>query len=355
MSKSKQKVKVGVIGCGTVAGYGHLPTVASHPDCELYAIAEVDKKRLNEIGDKYAIPQERRFIKYQDLLALPELEAVTISTRVEQHYQVTLDAAKAKKHIFCEKPIAQTVAQGWKMVAAAKKANVFLLINLHNRVKPSIHLMLDYLRKNKIGKLHTIRMIHLWYGADNNPRADGRSRRDLLSEEGGGPIVDCGVHFFDIARLFASSDYKKITAIGQWVEKKYTNPGHVISSCIFKNGIICINEQSWVYTNTAKAKNVVHRIELIGTQGLISANWDWDPKLQNYHGEKLQLFNADGFKETIHDVGKPFNEMYHRFAKMVRTGKKDPELAMGEDGVLAMEASLTALNACKNRVNLPLT
>ncbi|MDI6782626.1 MAG: Gfo/Idh/MocA family oxidoreductase, partial [bacterium] len=131
MRKSNATVKIGIIGCGTVAGYGHLPTVANHPDCELYAIAEVDKKRVNEIGDKYSIPQARRFLKYQEMLSLPELEAVTVSTRVEQHHQVTINAAKANKHIFCEKPIAQTVAQGWKMVEAAKKANVFLLINLH--------------------------------------------------------------------------------------------------------------------------------------------------------------------------------------------------------------------------------
>jgi len=347
MNKSAQKVKIGIIGCGTVAGYGHLPTVAVHPDCELYAIAEIDKKRLKEVGELYSIPLEQRFSDYKKLLALPEVEVVTISTRVEQHRQVVLDTAKAKKQIFCEKPIAPTVADGWEMVEAAKKANVFLLINLHMRVKSSINLMLDYLRQNQIGKLHTIRMVHLWCGADNTPRADGRSRRDLLSEEGGGPIVDCGVHFFDIARLFAGSDYQQINAIGQWVEKKYSNPGHVISSCVFKNGIICINEQSWVYTNTSKSKKTVHQIELIGTQGLISAYWDWDPKLQKYHGEKVQLFNADGFKETVHDVGKPFEEMYHRLAKMVRIGKKDPNLAFGEDGILAMEAALTALNKCK--------
>lgn len=347
MSKSDKKIRIGVIGCGTVAGYGHLPTIANHPDCELYAIAEIDKHRLHEIGDKYSIPQERRFPKYQDLLAVTELEAVTVSTRVEQHHAVVLNAAKSKKHIFCEKPIAPTVEEGWKMVEAAKLANVFLLINLHNRVKPSVILMLDYLRQNLIGKLHTIRIVHLWYGADNVPRADGRSRRDLLSEEGGGPIVDCGVHYFDLARLFANSDYKHISAIGQWIEKKYTNPGHVISSCLFKNGIMCLNEQSWVYTNTAKSKRVVHQIELIGTQGLISANWDWDPQLQKYHGEKLQLFNPDGFKETVHDVGKPFDEMYHRLAIMVRTGKKDTDLAMGEDAILAMEAALTALNSSK--------
>jgi predicted dehydrogenase len=351
MSKLGQKVKVGIIGCGTVAGYGHLPTAANHPDFELYAISELDKTRLNEIGDKYSIPKERRFLKYQELLMLPELEAVTVSTRVEQHHQVALDAAKSKKHIFCEKPVAPTVEEGWEMVEAARLANVILLIDLHNRVKSSVQLMLKYLRQNQIGKLHTIRMVHLWYGADNVPRADGRSRRDLLSEEGGGPIVDCGVHCFDLARLFAGSDYKKIHAIGQWVEKKYTNPGHVISSSIFKNGIIAVNEQSWVYTNTAKPKNVVHQIELIGTQGLISTNWDWDPKLQKYHGEIVRLFNAEGYKETMHDVGKPFEEMYHRFAQMIRTGVKDPDLAYGEDGILAMESAFTALNDCKNLHN----
>jgi predicted dehydrogenase len=370
------KVKIGVIGCGTVAGYGHLPTLANHPDCELYAIAEINTRRLNEVGNKYRIPESRWFTNYNRLLSLPELEAVTVSTRVEQHEPVVLAAAKAKKHIFCEKPIAPTAAEGWEMVNAAKKANVVLLINLHYRVKSSINLMLDYLRKNKIGKLHTIRIVHLWCGADNTPRDDGlpmpkrssdyrdlrgcrqekagfgfaqagRSRRDLLMEEGGGPIFDCGVHFFDIARLFARSDYKSITSLGQWVEKKYTNPGHVIASCIFKNGVICINEQSWVYTNTAKTKNVVHRIELLGTQGLISMFWDWDPNLQKYRGEKVQVFNAKGFKETVHEVGKPFPEMYRRFAQMIRTGKKDPSLAFGEDGVIAMEASLTALKNCK--------
>ena len=342
------KIKWGVIGCGTVAGYGHLPSIHKHTDVELYAIAEMNPKRLHQMGEQFGVEPHRRFTDYRELLSLPELEAVTVSTRVEQHHEVVMEAANAKKHILCEKPIAPDVDAGWEMVKAAEQNGVHLVINLHNRIKTSMNWMLEHLRQEKIGKLHTIRMVYLWYGPQNEASADNTpGRRDFLMEQGGGPIFDCGVHFFDMVRLFSQSEYRDISATGRWVEEQYSNPGHVIARCLMENGVMVLVEESWLYTHKSKIKNVVHRMELIGSDGVLVSNWDWDPKLEKYHGDRVQLFSKDDFQEAVFDTGKPFDGMYHYCAELIRTGQSTAPLATGKDGILAMQAALRALNDCK--------
>jgi predicted dehydrogenase len=342
---AEKKIKIGLIGCGAIASYRHLPVIVKHPDCELYAIAEVNQERLDVIGEQFNVPKERRFTDYHELLALPEIDAVTVSTRVEQHYGVVMSACMARKHVLCERPLAATVAQGWEMVDAARQNNVFLVNNLPNRLEDASRLMFDYIQEGKIGKVQVVRLIFLWWGPSNEKRfGQIRSRRDYLMEEGGGPIFDSGVHFFDLARVLAGSEYRDIYAVGQWVETQYTNPDHVISTCVFENNVIGLIEQGWVYSDENKRKNVLQRIEVIGSEGTLLNEWKWDIHEQRYLGNYVYLNTPTQYEEKRFEIETSFSRIYTYFTQMILEGKCPPEVPTGEDGIIAMEAALKALD-----------
>jgi len=346
------KIKIGLIGCGSASMYGHLPALTAHPDCELYAIAEVNPQRLEFIGQQYQIPIERRFPDYHTLLQLPEIQGVVVATRMEQHYGIVMSAAMAGKHIICERPMAAMVAQGWEMVDAARHYNVILLNNLPIRFEESTKLMVDYITSGQIGKVFAVRIVNLSSGpAREKSFSDGSlSGRDYYMEEGGGPILLSGLPYFDVARVFAGSEFRDISAMGQWVEPEYSNPGHVICTGVFENGVIALIEQSWVYGHLAAEKTVVNRMEVLGTDGIVNCLWDWDSQSRQNRSYRVQLFSAGECKETLFEKSDPHHNLYTGFAELIRAGKPLPGYPTGEDGIVAMETSMRALDECrKNR------
>ena len=115
------KVKFGVIGLGWF-GEKHCEALASLPNVELHSLCTRTKSRLKEVAQRFGV--KKTFTDYNEMLADPELEAVNIVTMWDQHAAPTLAALKAGKHVFCEKPMASTMADCRKMVAAAQKAKV---------------------------------------------------------------------------------------------------------------------------------------------------------------------------------------------------------------------------------------
>src|SRR5258708_3807270 len=99
-----KKVRIGVIGTGGIANGAHLPGYSQIPDeCEIYALCDIDPKALEKTAAKY--PQvEHLFDDHKKLLKMPEIDAVSVCTPNFAHYECTLNALKAGKHVLCEKP-----------------------------------------------------------------------------------------------------------------------------------------------------------------------------------------------------------------------------------------------------------
>lgn len=134
MPESK-KLRVGVIGCGGIAQMMHLPYLYGSPALfELAAISDLSPAVLRALGEKYQVAPDRRFTRYQDLLALP-LDAVFVLTS-GNHYAPVLAALRAGKHVFAEKPLCFTVGQADALIDAASAANVKLMVGYMKRYDP---------------------------------------------------------------------------------------------------------------------------------------------------------------------------------------------------------------------------
>jgi len=335
-----EKVRFGMIGCGTVACYGHLPALTSTPEVELVAVSDLNEARLAELKEKYNLGAT--YPDYHDLLARDDIEAVGIATPLDQHYPVVMDAAKYGKHAFCEKPIAETVEQGREMVTAMKQAGKLLAIDFEKRNSVPYPKMKELLDKGAIGELKVMRFIGNWQGG----RWASAERYRMLMTEGLGSIVDCGIHDFDLARWFSGSEFAEISSKGIYVED-YPNPDHVMATCKMKNGVLVLIEAGWAYTHTTPCHEANLRADLIGTDGVMGYA-DWQTNIEGEETRKeFSLYSKDEcYREKITAPGKAFGRMYSLFAQSIRAGKLIG-LPSGDDGVKALEAALEALRQAK--------
>ena len=269
-------MRFGIIGCGTVAECGHLPAIAALPAAELVAVADLNFERAKALGQRFGAG--KIFQDYHDLLACPEIEAVVVATPVETHHQIVLAAAQQKKHVLCEKPIAPSIAEGKDMIRAMRQAGCFLGINFLLRESEPLVSIKEIIEQGLLGKIKVLRFIFNSPG----PGWAGRERLESLMNEGLGPIFDCGVHYFDLARWLTGKEFIEVEARGAFTSE-FQNPAHVVATCQLEDGIMAMIEESWLYTHGAKEGNRYRRYDIIGDEGTISYSTDTEELVLWYH------------------------------------------------------------------------
>jgi predicted dehydrogenase len=129
------RLRVGVIGCGTVAQIMHLPYLHSLPDLfEIAALSDLSPSLLRALGERYGVPETRRFTDYRDLLAT-DVDAVLVLNS-GSHAPQCIAAAQAGKHVLVEKPLCFTLREADEIIAAVKKAKVKLMVAYMKRYDP---------------------------------------------------------------------------------------------------------------------------------------------------------------------------------------------------------------------------
>lgn len=334
------KVRFGIIGCGTVASYGHIPAVCGIDNAELVAVSDLSQARLDDVKAKHGI--EACYTNYHDLLARDDIEAVGIAVPIDMHRQVVMDAAKAGKHALCEKPIAPTFEEGDEMVKAMEDAGKLFAINFEKRNTEPYTKMKRLLDEGKIGKLKVARFVGNWMGG----RWASDERYKMLITVGLGPIVDCGIHDFDLARWYTGSEFASVSAAGTYIED-WPNPDHVTATCKMENGVFVHIETGWAYTHNTPEHEGNLRTDLIGTDGLLSYV-DWQTGLPGH--ETIREFSCyskdECYREKIESPAKAFDLMYSLMAGSIRKGELI-DLPSGRDGVQALKAALEALRQAR--------
>src|SRR6476661_3352384 len=133
----QKQIRIGVIGCG-IAQW-HLDGFALEPRAKVVAIAGLDTDRCVQLAHKFDIPNI--YSDYKELLANPDIDAVSVAVPNILHHPIAMAAAKAGKHVLMEKPLARNAAEGAEMVAAAKSAGVNLSIIFNRRSRTDMRIL----------------------------------------------------------------------------------------------------------------------------------------------------------------------------------------------------------------------
>jgi len=248
-----KSVKYGVIGLGWF-GEKHCEALAAIPNVELYALCTRTPSRLAEVSERFGV--QRTYTDYNEMLADPELEAVSVVTMWDQHRAPAVAALKAGKHVFLEKPMASTVEDCDAIVAAAKATDKFFMVGHICRFNPRYAAAKAAIAEGKIGKIVSMyarRNIPAWVGAD------------VLTKIG--PIIGDGVHDTDLMLWYSGA--KVVSAYAQSLNVRgFKHPDLGWTMYRFDTGAIGVLENVWFLPDKT-AFQIDERMEIIGTEGSI--------------------------------------------------------------------------------------
>jgi predicted dehydrogenase len=188
-------MRFGVIGAGVI-GQMRARSVALHPGDEVAAISDpnVEAARVAAAGTQARVEADHRAF-----LSDGKVEAVIVSTPVQLHEAIILEALSAGKHVLCEKPLSNSPESCRRILEAARRSGKHVAVGFNHRFYPAFLFMKQAIEAGRIGKLDEVRT----YGGHDglhNFRADWMYKRP---HSGGGAMMDVGIHMTDLARWMA--------------------------------------------------------------------------------------------------------------------------------------------------------
>jgi predicted dehydrogenase len=200
---AQSKVRYAVVGLGYIAQATVLPAFAhARRNSSLHAIVSGSVTKLNELGDRYRVPVRASYDQYER--CLQEVDAVYLCTPNSEHADYAVRAARAGKHILCEKPLAVTQQECRRMIAAARDHNVRIMTAYRLHFEP---LFLEVLELVKSGRIGEPRFFNSTFSMHARPGGI-RTQREL----GGGTLFDLGVYCVNTARLMFRAEPTEVFA-----------------------------------------------------------------------------------------------------------------------------------------------
>jgi len=222
---TRQKVKLGVIGCGDVSIGYYFPEIVSLVEenkADLIAVCDISEERAKRVKEKFKAKEY--YLKYDEMLRRADIEAVINLTNISQHVKVSLAAIKMKKHVFSEKPIAIKLQDANVLIEEAKRVNVKLVCAPAITLAPRNQWVKEIVRKGGIGKACFVRA----HGSHGGPADfdDFITDPTWFYKEGGGPDFDMAIYQLHL-----------LTDIIGPAKKVFTFRGIAIPEVIIRSGI----------------------------------------------------------------------------------------------------------------------
>jgi len=253
-NRFSKKLKWGISGCGKFTETQFLPNLLKINKNKVTSVFSHDLTRAKFIANKFAI--QKAYNNFEDFLS-SDFTALYIGSKNSDHYEQVLAAAKAGKHILCDKPLALTSEQALIMWETCQKNNVLFAVNYVNRFHPLVQKAKELIDNNIIGKI-----VHISasYNTEYTPDGNFRFHKEL---SGGGVIRDVGTHMIDLL-LYLGGNINSIKGYMDNIVFKSDVEDYASAIVKFEKGGYGHFNVSF---NTPKAFN---RIEILGYKGSIA-------------------------------------------------------------------------------------
>ncbi|NIA14094.1 MAG: Gfo/Idh/MocA family oxidoreductase [Nitrospiraceae bacterium] len=261
MAKTK-KLRVGVIGAGSIAQACHLPGYAKNDHVELVAFADPVPERHKEMGKLYG--DLKGYAHFKDMLSNENLDVVSVCTPNKYHCAAAIAALEARCHVLCEKPIATTLKEADRMMAAAKKARKKLMIGFTHRLFTGPIACRELLKEKAIGKPFMIRVRFAHGGPYPGwAKSDWFYKQD---DAAGGAMLDMGIHAIDLC-LWLFGPIVGVSAKAGALVKRIEVDDNAVMILEFKNGALGYIEVGWT------SKPGFSGIEIYGTEASLICDY----------------------------------------------------------------------------------
>lgn len=262
-NKMNEIVRLGIIGCGSIANQKHMPALQKIKNARMVAFCDVIRERAEKAAKEFGDQGVKVYTDYRELLEDKTIDAVHVCTPNKAHSFISIAAMEAGKHVLCEKPIARNVEEAKAMIEAAQRTGKILTIGYQNRFRPDIQYLHEICRKGDLGDIYLA-------------KAQATRRRGIPSwgvfldkeQQGGGALIDIGSHALDLT-LWLMDNYQPKMVVGntysQFIDSKIDIEDYGIGYITMKNGATIVLEASWAM-NTLEP-TVKPKTKLFGTRG----------------------------------------------------------------------------------------
>jgi myo-inositol 2-dehydrogenase / D-chiro-inositol 1-dehydrogenase len=251
------RLNIGIIGAGRI-GKVHAETIAFRvPEANAAAITDLNQDAAEQVAARCGIPVVAASV--DQILDDPDIDAVLICSSTDTHADLTIRAARARKHIFCEKPIDHSLAKIDAALAAVAEAGVKLQIGFNRRFDPNFARVRAAVQSGEIG---SPRLLHI---ISRDPAPPPVS----YVKVSGGMFLDMTIHDFDMARFLIGDEVEEVyTAAGVMVDPAIGEAGDLDTALItlkFRNGVI-----GSIDNCRQAAYGYDQRAEILGSAGSVS-------------------------------------------------------------------------------------
>jgi D-xylose 1-dehydrogenase (NADP+, D-xylono-1,5-lactone-forming) len=327
--KSK-KIKWGIAGCGRFTEETFIPALTLSRKGKLVSLHSRDIKRAKSLAEKFGVPS---FSSDYDEFLKSDIDIVYISSENSRHYEQVIKAAKAGKHILCEKPLSVNSSEAEEMVMVCKENNVYLAVNYVHRFHPLVVKAKELIKDQKLGKLVSISVN---FNIDSPPSSNFRFSKKL---SGGGALRDIGTHMIDLLRFLGGEISEIEGVIDNLVYQSEVDDFAMGTVKFAKSGYGIFN----VSFNSKKAFN---RVEIICHKGSMS--------IENLIGKKLFAPKLTILLEG--EAKKAFRKRGNKQLYLLKSIHKSllrnqTPLITGEDGLINMKLMEELERKCLSKKN----
>ena len=201
-----ERVGVAIVGLGRIAVNEMLPAFAQSKHAKPVALVTGDRAKGLKIAHQYNIPESAvlSYQEYDKLAQMPEVQAVYIALPNSMHAEYTVRAARASKHVLCEKPMATSAADCQKMIDACKKAGRKLMIAYRSQYEPLDRALQKMVQEKKLGALKEFTSVN------SQNMGDPQHWRLKKSLAGGGALPDVGLYCINAARFLSGEEPSEV-------------------------------------------------------------------------------------------------------------------------------------------------
>jgi len=192
-----EKLKVGVIGAGSIAQIVHLPILEKMEDVELAAICDIDDKKIKVLSEKFHIP--RWYYLIDNMIKYEKLDAIHICTPSLYHYPMSFLAMKNGVNVFVEKPISLNYQDAQKLHELAESKNLTVMVGMQNRFRDDVSILKDFIDNDELGDIYYIKAG--WLKKWSKTSVQGWYEK---KDSGGGVMIDMGIQLIDLGLYLTS-------------------------------------------------------------------------------------------------------------------------------------------------------
>lgn len=326
-----KKIKVAVAGLGRI-GKIHLANLCQNfTDVEVVAAMDViaDSKSF---ADQFQVPAFTD--DFDDLLKISDLDAVVICSPTDTHAEYTMRAARAGKHIFCEKPLDLSIERVKEVLGVVDESSVKLMIGFNRRFDPNFLKVRESVLAGKIGETHILKI---------TSRDPGPPPISYIKVSGG-IFMDQAIHDFDMARYIMGKEVVEVFSKGAVkVDPAIGDAGDIdtaLTTLTFQDGSMA---------NIDNSRKAVYgydqRLEVFGSEGMV--------KVDNNFPDTHQFYGSDGIHGSLplHFFLERYTKSYinemEAFLMAIQNNSEIP--VTGSDALSAMKIALAAKKSIEEK------